>query len=308
MKKNEVSIRARLLREIIYHLTNDFAVGRKIKSGELQKRIQEQDWKVPDCFLFQKIELERFPMYFLSSKLNENKNKVILMFHGGGYIGPVHNNHFNCAGLYNEVSGGCSVLIPDYRVAPENPYPAALEDAVAAYEWLLDYGYEAKQIILAGDSAGGGLCMALCHYLKDQEKMLPCGLIAMSPWTDLMASGPSYADNYLKDPLFGNTRESMIYSDDYPGDNDKTNPYISPLYGDFKGFPPMLIQAGDTEMLLSDSVLVAKKAKEQNVKVRLHIYKGMFHNFQMALLTLPESKRAWVEIGKFIQFLQRNKK
>lgn len=114
-----------------------------------------------------------------------------------------------------------SVLTPDYRVAPEHPYPAALEDAVCAYEWLLAQGWFSEQIIVAGDSAGGGLAMALCHYLINHGRQLPCGIIAMSPWTDLTASGESYDTNYERDPLFGKTRDSLIYNRDYVGDHDR---------------------------------------------------------------------------------------
>ena len=239
-------------------------------------------------------------------KENSNKQKVILQLHGGGYIGAMRNAYRMFAGLYNEVSKGMSVLTIDYRVAPENPYPAALEDAVSAYQWLLDQGWFAEDIIVAGDSAGGGLAMALCHYLKDYGIQLPCGIVAMSPWTDLMASGESYDTNYERDPLFGNTRDSLIYNKDYVGDHDPMDAYISPLYGDFRGFPPMLIQVGSYEMLLSDSVSVASKARHQGVKVRLSIYDGMFHIFQMAAKMLPESRKAWAEIGKFIDVLSND--
>ena len=149
--------------------------------------------------------------------------------------------------------------------------------------------------------------MALCMYLKDHGIALPCGIIAMSPWTDMTASGPSYDTNYEKDPLFGNTRDSLIYNRDYAGEHDVTNPYISPLFGDFTGFPPMLIQVGSYEMLLSDAEAAAQKAKKQGVKVRLSVYEGMFHVFQMAMLMMPESKKAWKEIGKFIEILMEKK-
>ena len=145
--------------------------------------------------------------------------------------------------------------------------------------------------------------MALCHYLKAQGKQLPCGIVAMSPWTDLTAGGESYDTNYERDPLFGNTRDSLIYNKEYVGENDPMDAFISPLFGDFREFPPMLIQVGSYEMLLSDSVSVAAKARQQGVKVRLSIYDGMFHVFQMAAKMLPESRRAWVEIGKFTDVL-----
>ena len=296
---NEASIAGNVMRDLIAHVTNDNLIGRKIKSGELRKKMVEPPWKCPDMFTMTTIEMEHFTMEWLELKENPNKQKVILQLHGGGYIGAMRNAYRMFAGLYNEVSKGMSVLTIDYRVAPENPYPAALEDAVSAYQWLLDQGWFAEDIIVAGDSAGGGLAMALCHYLKDYGIQLPCGIVAMSPWTDLMASGESYDTNYERDPLFGNTRDSLIYNKDH----DPMDAYISPLYGDFRGFPPMLIQVGSYEMLLSDSVSVASKARHQGVKVRLSIYDGMFHIFQMAAKMLPESRKAWAEIGKFIDVL-----
>lgn len=305
VRESEASIRGRVMRELIAHVTNDHLIGKKIKNGELRKKIgnAEPPWKCPDCFTMTEVPMENFRMELLQPKEQPNTEKIILQLHGGGYVGAMRNAYRMFAGLYSEVSRGMAVLTPDYRVAPENPYPAALEDAFAAYCYLLEEGWFADQIIVAGDSAGGGLAMALCHYLKDHGKSLPCGIVAMSPWTDLTASGESYDTNYERDPLFGKTRDSLIYNKEYIRDNDPLNAYISPLYGDFRGFPPMLIQVGSYEMLLSDSVSVAAKAREQGVKVRLSIYDGMFHIFQMAAKMLPESQRAWVEIGKFMDVL-----
>lgn len=293
------------MRELIAHVTNDHKIGKKIKNGELRKNIgiKEAPWKCPDCFTMTSIEMEQFGMELLTSKENPRQDKIILQLHGGGYVGGMRNAYRMFAGLYNEVSGGMSVLTIDYRVAPEAPYPAALQDAYAAYEWLLEQGWFSEQIIVAGDSAGGGLALALCHYLKDQGRQLPCGIVAMSPWTDLTASGESYDTNYERDPLFGRTRDSLIYNREYVGENDPMLAYISPLFGDFREFPPMLLQVGSYEMLLSDSVETAAKARAQGVRVRLSIYEGMFHVFQMAAKMLPESKRAWIEIGKFIDVL-----
>ena len=305
MRENETSVRGRVIRELIARITDDEKIGKKIKSGELRKNIgtNEPPWRCPELFVMETIEREHYQMELLSLKEGAREDKVILQLHGGGYVGGMRNAYRMFAGLYNEVSHGMSVLTPDYRVAPEEPYPAALLDAYDAYEWLLEQGWFSEQIILAGDSAGGGLALALCHYLKDKGRQLPCGIVAMSPWTDLTASGESYETNYEKDPLFGKTRDSMIYNKDYIGEHDPMNAYISPLFGDFRGFPPMLLQVGSYEMLLSDSVNVAAKAREQGVKVRLSVYEGMFHVFQMAAKLLPESKRAWIEIGKFIDVL-----
>ena len=308
MIETEASVKGRVLADLLSHLTNDLQIGKKIKSGELRKRLKEPPWIVPDCFNMTHIELKNFSMKLLSLKENPSQDHVILQLHGGGYMGAVRNAYYVFAGLYNEVSHGCNVLTPDYRVAPEHPYPAALEDAVASYQWLLDKGYYGEQIIVAGDSAGGGLAMALCMYLKDHHMPMPGGVVAMSPWTDLTASGESYETNYERDPLFGNTKDSLIYVNDYAGDHDKMDCYISPLFGDFRGFPPMLIQVGSLEMRLSDSVSVAAKAREQGIRVRLSIYEGMFHVFQMAYLNIPESKKAWAEVGKFIDVIRKDER
>ncbi len=307
MRESEASVRGRVMRDLIAHVSNDNLIGKRIKNGEMRKKIGETEppWKCPDCFSMTVIETEHFNMELLESREGASTDKIILQLHGGGYIGAMRNAYRMFAGLYNEVSHGMSVLTVDYRVAPENPYPAALLDAYEAYRYLREEGWFAEQIIFAGDSAGGGLAMALCHYLKDRGEELPCGIVAMSPWTDLTAGGESYDTNYERDPLFGKTRDSLIYNKDYVGDNDPMDAYISPLFGDFRDFPPMLIQAGSYEMLLSDSISVAAKAREQGVKVRLSVYEGMFHIFQMAAKMLPESRKAWVEIGKFIDVLLR---
>ena len=237
----------------------------------------------------------------LESHENPRTDKIILQLHGGGYIGAMRNAYRMFAGLYNEVGHGMSVLTIDYRVAPEHPYPAALEDAYVAYQWLLEQGWFSEQIILAGDSAGR-TCHGTLSLPEGSGTAASCGIVAMSPWTDLTASGSPMIP-LRERPAFGKTRDSLLYNKDYIGENDPMNAYISPMFGDFREFPPMLIQVGSYEMLLSDSVGVAAKAREQGVKVRLSIYDGMFHIFQMAAKMLPESKRAWVEIGKFIDVL-----
>ena len=300
-KEKESSIRGFVLRQLIAYVTSDHMLGQKLQSGELRKNLTEPKWRCPKIFTMEEIAMPNFTMELLKRKEGAREDYIILQLHGGGYIGAMRNAYRTFAGLYSEMSNGMSVLTIDYRVAPENPYPAALHDAVAAFDWLVAQGFLEKQIIVAGDSAGGGLALALCMYLKDHERALPAGIIAMSPWTDLTASGPSYDENYEKDPLFGNTRNSLIYNRDYVGENDPTDPYISPLFGDYEGFPPMLIQVGSIEMLLSDSELVAQKAKEAGVPVKLTIYEGMFHIFQMAMKLLPESRAAWIEIGKFLE-------
>lgn len=298
-----VSKRGRIASSLIARAARDHLIGKKLQSGELRQKMVEPPWKCPDCFLMQKIAMPNFDMELLTSVVMPREDRVVLQLHGGGYVGKIHNGYRSFAGLYSEVGKGISVLTIDYRVAPENPFPAALEDALAAFDWLLNCGFLPEQIVVAGDSAGGGLALALCLYLKDHNRGLPGGLIAMSPWTDMTSSGESYQYNFDKDPLFGNTRDSLVYNRDYAGNHDLTDPYLSPIFGDFTGFPPMLIQVGSLEMLLSDSLTVAEKAKSQGVKVRISVYEGMFHVFQMSQLLIPESKRAWAEVGRFLEIL-----
>jgi acetyl esterase/lipase len=298
-----VSSRGRVVSRMISYISNESKLGKSLKTGELRKKMQEPAWTVPAPFNMTSFDLENFSLKMLSSKENPDLEHVILQLHGGGYMGAIRNAYYVFAGLYNELSHGMNVCCPDYRVAPEDPYPAALEDAYASYKWLMTRGYKPENIVLAGDSAGGGLSMALTMYLRDQGEPLPGGIIAMSPWTDLTASGETYESNFDKDPLYGGTKESLIYINAYPGEHDKKDPYISPAFGSFEGFPPMLIQVGSNEMLLSDSETVASKAREAGVKVRLSIYEGMFHVFQMAYTAIPESKKAWMEAGKFLDIL-----
>lgn len=300
------SIRGKVIRDLIKRFSNDLLIGKKVKSGELRKKIVElePEWKCPDHLENRVIEMEHFTMEYLEP-IQEKSGRVILQLHGGGYIAAMKNAYRSFAALYSELGKGCSVLTIDYRVAPENPYPAALEDALEAYRWLKEQGFEESEIVVAGDSAGGGLALALCLWLRNHGEQLPAGVIAMSPWTDLTISGESVETNFEKDPLFGNTRDSLLYNKDYLGENDPTNEYISPLFGNYEGFPPMLIQAGSYEMLLSDSTRVAQKAKEAGVKVKMTVYEGMFHVFQMAMLLMPESKNAWVEVRRFLSYLNQ---
>lgn len=303
--EEELSVQGKIVRELLARVTGEYLIGRKIKNGELRKKMVEPHWKCPEEYQMETIQMPDFSMEYLSPVQNRRTDRVILQLHGGGYVGAMINAHRSFALLYSQAGGGCDVLTIDYRVAPENPFPAALEDAQASYEWLISKGFAPEQIFVCGDSAGGGLAMALCHKCKAEGKKLPGGIVAMSPWTDMTAGGPSYVDNYEIDPLFGNTKESLIYCTDYRQDHDPTDPYLSPLFGDFTGFPPMLIQVGTYEMLLSDSRQVAQKARSQGVKVRLSEYEGMFHVFQMGQLLLPESRKAWKEVEHFFETMER---
>lgn len=241
----------------------------------------DRNWILPaDCSLESK-DVDGITMEWVQRK-GSNPQKVILQLHGGAYTRSLKENgttYRRAAVQYAKLSGA-GVLTVDYRVAPEHPFPAALEDAVFAYQWLLAQGYLPEDIIIAGDSAGGGLALATALYLRDNNKPLPAALITMSAWTDL---------NYRR------------WTPAYVGNNRADIPYISPIYGEYEGFPPMLMQVGGDEMLLNDTVKVAQKAKEAGVSVQQTTYPGMFHVFQMLFPELPEANDAWEEVETFIE-------
>lgn len=305
MLQTDNSIRGKVMRELIARVASDNLIGRKLKSGELRKKMTEPEWRVPEFYNLRVIEEKNCRLELLECDL-KNERLVLLQLHGGGYIGGMRNAYRSFAGLYSELGRGMSVLTVDYRVAPEHPYPAALEDAVYAYRWLLEEKkYQPSQIVVAGDSAGGGLALALCLYAKDHGLPLPAGIITMSPWTDVSLSGASYEENYTIDPLFGNSKENMLYQCSYIGNANPKNPYLSPLFGDFEGFPPMLMQVGAYEVLLDDTRAAAKKARAEGVKVRCSVYDGMFHVFQMGLDLIPESREAWEEVAEYLRIIYR---
>ena len=340
-KDKSISLAATMSKNVIALATSLHGIGPLIQNGTFRKRVAEIEppWHPPRGFSLVPIEMPDFSMELLlhqneffsnnsleylktddsnmpedragkedtAERLLTENREVVLQLHGGGYIGKMKNAYRDFAVLYARMPGERAVLSVDYRVAPEDPYPAALEDAYAAYQWLLEMGCRGSQIIVAGDSAGGGLALALCLYLKDKGEPLPKKLVLMSPWTDLAATGDSYETNFEKDPLFGNTTDSMIYSNAYYGENDPKTPYISPLYGNYEGFPPMLFQVGGSEMLLSDSARAAKKAKAAGCEVQLTIYDEMFHVFQLGMKKMKESREAWKEIEEFltIEFIRQ---
>lgn len=303
MKKTKQSIQGKILISLMADITSTHTIGKKIKSGEYRKNPIEPAWKCPKGYQLDKIEQMNFEMELLKPE-NSTKELIILQLHGGGYIGPMKNIYRSFAVMYSKAAKGAEVLTIDYRVAPEDTYPAALKDAISAYEWILEQGYSSDQIIVAGDSAGGGLSLSLCLYLRDHNLSMPKGIVTMSAWTDLTCEGESYTSQYEIDPLFGNTKDSMLFDSAYIGENDPRTPYISPLFGAYQGFPPILMQVGSYEMMLSDTLEVAEKIKNQGGKVRLSVYEGMFHVFQMSLNLIPESKQAWQEVRQFFKNIE----
>ena len=208
------------------------------------------------------------------------KKYVILYCHGGGYS---TGSTVYARTLTKKLAESTSmdVFAFNYRLAPEHPYPAATDDALKAWNYLMYLGYGARDVIVAGDSAGGNLALSLTLRLKEQERLLPRGLVLLSPWTDLTKSGKSYESRKEVDPVLDHEYlDRMI--ENYAGGQALSDPLISPLFGNFKGFPPTYIQVGDNEILLSDATLLHKKLLKENVSAHLDVYKGMWHVFQMS--------------------------
>ena len=201
---------------------------------------------------------------------------VLLHIHGGGYV--FHPGETGTGeGILMAGLGGFKVVSVDYRMPPEHPYPAALDDALAAYEWILDR-YPGKPICLIGESAGGGLCYALALKLKELKLPLPAGIVALSPWTDLTLSGRSHLENKEADPSL-TTEKLAIFARDYCGQEDPASPCVSPLLGDLRGLPESLIFVGGDEILLDDAVRMASALQKAGCAAHLTVAPDMWHAY-----------------------------
>ena len=228
---------------------------------------------------------------------NSVNGRVVLYLHGGGYVMGSRRSHRELASRI-ACEAAARVLVLEYRLAPEHPFPAALEDATAAYRWLRKQGIAAGSIAMAGDSAGGGLTLATLLALRDAGDALPACAVCLSPWTDLEGTGPSAQPGGADDPMIpvAALRDmGKLYAA-----GELRNPLAAPLYGAYKGLPPLLIQVGTREILLDDSTRVADKARAAGVPVRLEIEEGAPHVWQ-ATPHLPEAADAVRRIGAFVR-------
>jgi acetyl esterase/lipase len=224
--------------------------------------------------------------------------RTVLYLHGGSYNAGSIDSHLPLTSNI-ALAAKARVLAIDYRLAPEHPFPAAVEDAVAAYRWLLKQPVDAKRIVVAGDSAGGGLALALLLSLHQLGLPQPAAAACLSPWTDLTCSGESYLTNEKVDFMIKKA-PALKSAEIYYREADPRAPLVSPLYADPKGLPPLLIQVGSEEVLLSDSTQFAEKARLAGVDVTLENWKGMQHVWQYAASLLPEARQAVNRIGEFI--------
>jgi phosphinothricin tripeptide acetyl hydrolase len=224
---------------------------------------------------------------------------VLLYLHGGGYVIGSPRSHRHLAAALARASGARALSL-DYRLAPEHPFPAALDDAVAAYEWLLGQGVAARRVVVAGDSAGGGLTVATLLALRERDRPLPAAGVCISPWVDLTCGGASYASKAAVDPIVA--RESVeLMAKAYAGAGDPRAPLVSPLFADLRGLPPLLVQVGSDEVLLDDAAGLAERARRAGVDVTFEEWPAMIHVWHWFLPMLDEAERAVAGIGAFVR-------
>ncbi|HKW24732.1 MAG TPA: alpha/beta hydrolase [Terriglobales bacterium] len=226
------------------------------------------------------------------------RSRSILYFHGGGYALGSPRAHAEMASWIARAAQA-RVFVLDYRRAPEYRFPAALEDAMLAYRSVVNSGADPRAIAVAGDSAGGGLTLALLTWLRDRGEPLPSSAVCISPWVDLEMTGESIGSRAALDPLL--TREGLQqFADWYLGGQDARNPLVSPLHADLQGLPPLLIQVGTSEILLDDALRLAERARVAGVNVTLSKYEDMPHVWHVFASFLPEARQADREIGEFV--------
>jgi acetyl esterase/lipase len=224
-------------------------------------------------------------------------DSVIIYLHGGAWVLGLNNRHRLLAANIGLASRS-RVLAVDYRLAPEDPFPAALDDCLASYRWLLEEGYDSHKIIFAGDSSGGNLALASLISIRDAGESLPAASVCISPVTDLAGTGRTFYSN--RDPLL--TPEFILsMASHYAGDQDVRLPLISPYYGDLANLPPLLVHAGEEEILLSDAERLADNARKAGMEVRLDVWERMWHVWHINIPYLPEANQAVAEIGIFIR-------
>ena len=226
-------------------------------------------------------------------------SRVVLYLHGGGYIIGSPRTHRPLMAELSQASKG-RVLGLDYRLAPEHPFPAPVEDSVAAYRWLLNEGYDPARIAVAGDSAGGGLTVAMMVQARYLGLPMPGAAVCISPWVDMEGLGESMETRAAADPMVGK-ENLMVSAKTYLGGSNPRAPLAAPLYADLRGLPPMLIQVGDAEVLLDDSTRLAGIAREAGVEVEMDVWDDMIHVWHLFAPILTEGKRAISQAGEFIK-------
>jgi len=252
----------------------------------------------PDGVTWTEVDVEGIPAIWADSE-GGAQDRALLYVHGGGYVIGAAKYYKNLTGHLAKAIG-CRVLNLDYRLAPENPHPAPVTDAVKGFQWLLDQGFDANRIAISGDSAGGGLTLATMLSLRDQGIGQPAAGVPLSPWVDMEALGESMSSNAEKDVLVASEMlQGMAMM--FLAGGDPKDPLAAPMYGDYTGIAPLYIQVGGDETLLDDTTRVVAKATEAGVDVRSEVFPEMQHVFQFGAGRMPEANDAVAKIGDFLR-------
>jgi monoterpene epsilon-lactone hydrolase len=293
-----VSLRGRLFYGVMKHIYGRFvpsdvslATYRKFSKQPLFEPMPRGiDWKQG--------EVAGIPGEWITSP-NTSTTAVLLYLHGGGYIVKTPQVHRVLVGRLAQAIG-VQAFIVDYRLAPENPFPAALTDVTVVYRGLMAAGFQHSQIVVAGDSAGGGLTAALLLNLRDSGDALPAAACLISALLDCTFSDPALANLQMRDPLL-RLNDVQMMATCYYGTHDPHNPLISPIFADFHGLPPLLIYAGEYEVLLQEAIRFSEKAKVADVNTTFKVWDGMIHAFPLFAGFVPEGKAAIAEIAAFFR-------
>ena len=294
------SLRSRILHITLSRLTGALALDLSVQDQRTRlDGLARRGIRVPHGIHVRSLQANGIHSEWLEP-VTADPQRVILYLHGGGYCICSLDTHRGLAARL-AIASQARALIIDYRLAPENPFPAALEDALAAYHWLLAQGIPANRIALAGDSAGGGLCLATAVCLRNANEALPAALVLLSPWTDLTFSGESFRTRKKMDPIFGGENNRIGYAPSYLGTQDAANPLISPLFAELCGLPPTITHVGSDEILLDDSTRLHQKMAAAGVDSHLEIWQDMWHVFQAFAPYTPEAQFSIDKLGDFVR-------
>ncbi len=284
----------------IVQLLRSRPVQREISFQEARRAFEQTAWLFapPKDVRSESVDAAGVPGEWISTPESED-GRTIYYLHGGGYSMGSVNTHRSLISRICRAARARAFAI-DYRLAPEHPFPAAVEDATAAYRWLLSAGANPARTVIAGDSAGGGLAMATLLALRDAGDPLPAAAICLSPWTDLAVTGASMISRAEVDPMV-QREDALKGAAAYLGGAHPRNPLASPIYADLSGLPPLLIHVGTAETLLDDSVRLSDRARGAGVDVTLEPWDDMIHVWHFFGAMLPEAQQATDRIGEFIR-------
>ena len=307
-----VSLTGKIVAAYLYRVVN--MNPEKVKSGiPGSKGLDILFWKTPNREMKYKTAKTkngtRYEMYF--PKKNVHPENVVYYLHGGAYFGKQNWLYRYQSRYFSKAAGGATVIYLDYDVAPKHVYPTQLNQALDVWEEITGkLGFKPENVVCGGDSAGGNLMLALMLRLRDEGKPLPKGGFGISPWTDMNALGKSYSENYNKDVIFGRRTGALdeekremfrnydLYS--WMEGSDRSDPYVSPVYADFRGFPPMFFTVGCDEMLRSDTETIVENMRKNKVPVGVFRGNGMWHAFAFYHGIIPEATAAFSDIVSFI--------